>query len=108
MEINKSLIADARSRTPDDWYYNEYVDGLLVYSHGFHTRELAESFKRSVDESVESSIRHGAKRRENVVDKIEPAVGWSVDGEKFSSFSDALLYKWTVCPTATIKGVFKQ
>ncbi len=108
MEINKSLIADARSRTPDNWYFNQYVDGLLVSSHGFHTRELAESFKRGVDESVESSIRHGAKRRENVVEKIEPAVGWSVDGEEFSSFSDALLYKWTVCPDAMLNGVFQR
>ena len=107
-ERSESLRKDAQMRTPDRWYFNQYVNGRLVMSHGFHTKELAESFERSVNSEIASWIRDGKKLREGVVHKIEEAIGWEVAGKEFGSFSDALFYKWTEYPDANLNGVFRH
>ena len=100
------LRRDAHSRTPDKWYYNQRQNGRIVGSMGFPTRELAESFKRDVDESVASMLASGYKRREGLTDEIVEAKGWKVGDKEFDNFGDALLYMWMECPSKTIKGVF--
>jgi len=100
------LRRDAHSRTPDKWYYNQRQNGQIVGSIGFPTRELAESFKSSVDKSVASMLAQGYKRREGLTDEIVEAKGWKVGSKEFNNFGDALLYMWTESPNEIIKGVF--
>ena len=107
MKLSKSLISDAKRRTLPRWYCNCYVEGALTLSCGFATLELAEKFKESIDEMNKWHIERGIKLCDTAEYKIEQAVGWAVGGEKFSAFSDALLYKWTKCPDAKIIGVFE-
>ena len=107
MERNEHLIKEARSRTPDTWYFNQYVDGRLVMSHGFPNEDLAQSFARSVDQEIESAVRSGAKLRENVMNKVELAIAWRVGDHEFHTFADALFHKWTENPNAYVEGVFR-
>lgn len=93
--------ADLKLYTPDRWYYVQRGNGRELMQMGFKTKELAESFKKAVDETV-----RGAKVRAGVYDEVIEAKGWSVDGKVFSDFHEALWYMWTNCPNETIKGVF--
>lgn len=105
---NDYYLKCAKMRTPDRWYFNQYVDGILAMSHGFQTKELAESFARSVEREVASMIKNGKKPRENVVQKVEKAIGWSVAGKEFDDFAAALVCKWTEYPNAPLNGIFRN
>ena len=98
--------ADLKLYTPDRWYYVQRGNGRELMQMGFKTKELAESFKKAVDETVHQSVKSGAKVRAGVDDEVIEAKGWSVDGKEFSDFHEALWYMWTNCPNETIKGVF--
>ena len=98
--------ADLKLYTPDKWYFVQRGNGRELSQIGFHTKELAESFKKAVDETVQQSLKSGAKVRAGYEDSVEEAKGWSVDGKKFSDFHEALWYMWNERPGAEIKGVF--
>lgn len=99
--------ADLKLYTPDRWYYVQRAnDGRELSQIGFPTKELADSFKRAVDETVQQSVKSGAKVRAGCKDEVLEAKGWSVGGKVFSDFHEALWYMWTNCPNETIKGVF--
>lgn len=98
--------ADLKLYTPDRWYYVTRSNGRELMQMGFKTKELAESFKKAVDETVQQSIKSGAKTRAGHEHSVEEATGWSVDGKVFSDFHEALWYMWNERPNAEIKGVF--
>lgn len=100
--------ADLKLYTPDLWYYVQREYGRELTQIGFKTKELAESFKKGVDETIQQSLKSGAKLREGVDNEVIEAKGWSVDGKEFSDFHEALWYKWTERPGADIKGVFND
>lgn len=98
-------MSDLKLYTPDRWYFVQYGNGRELSQIGFHTKELAEGFAEAVEETVQQSIKSGAKRRTGLDDKVLEAKGWKVNGRVFSDFHEALWYKWNNEP-ATIKGVF--
>ena len=98
--------ADLKLYTPDRWYYVQRGNGRELSQIGFHTKEIAESFKKAVDETVQQSLKNGAKVRAGYEDSVEEAKGWIVDGKEFSDFHEALWYMWNERPNAEIKGVF--
>lgn len=101
------LRKEARTRTADKWYFNIYKGDRLILSNGYPSKGLAESFKRYVDELREIFIRDGAKPRPGVVSKVERANGWRVNDHTFTTFADALFYKWTEAPYSEICGIFE-
>lgn len=98
--------ADLKLYTPDLWYYVQREDGRELMQIGFKTKELAESFKKSVEETVQQSIKSGAKKRAGHEHSVEEAKGWSVGGKEFSDFHEALWYMWTSCPSSKVLGIF--
>lgn len=100
--------ADLKLYTPDRWYYVQYGNGRELNQIGFHTKELAESFARAVEETVKQSVKSGAKRLPGHYDRVVEAKGWRVASKVFSDFHEALWYMWTERPDAEIKGVFND
>lgn len=98
--------ADLKLYTPDRWYYVQRIKGKEISQRGFQTKELADSFKKGIDEATAQWVAQGYKLRPFVSDEVVEAKGWSVDGKVFSDFHEALWYMWTNCPNETIKGVF--
>lgn len=103
---NQKLIADARSRTPDRWYYNQYLNGTLSLSLGFSTKERADEFAENVQKCISRVLKQGREMQKGISIKVEQAKKWSVNGNAFDTFADALYYKWTECPDKEIKGIF--
>lgn len=101
------LIKEARTRTADKWYFNMYEGNRLILSYGYPSKGLAESFKRGVVETRKISIRKGVKMKPGIVLKVEQANGWKVNDHTFTTFADALYYKWTEAPYSEICGIFK-
>lgn len=101
--------ADLKLYTPDRWYYVMYENGREISQYGCKTKELAQSWFDSIEESVrQQEISLGRKRRPEVTSAVVEAKGWSVDGKVFRDYHDALWYKWNERPNATIKGVFES
>ena len=101
--------SDLELYTPERWYINIYkTNGTLILSHGFTSKSCAESFLNGVLDSINSSIKGGAKVDQNVnLPIIEEAIGWKVGDETFSDYHEALWCSWNN-NYQKIEGIFKK